>query len=94
MLLSHTRNANFINRIRVSMRKLADTMNANKHVHKENQTERLKVDEKGVQDVVNCFVGFECNQYDSTHTVATAIHSRKVTFIILEEGFATAHTPE
>ena len=46
MLLSHTRNANFINRIRVSMHKLADSKKANKHVHKENETGRLKADEK------------------------------------------------
>ena len=44
MLLSHTRNANFINRIRVSMHKLADSKKANKHVHKENETK--KADEK------------------------------------------------
>ena len=33
---------------RVSMHKLADSKKANKHVHKENQTGRLKGDEKGV----------------------------------------------
>ena len=38
MLLSHTRNVNFINRIRVSMHKLANSKKVNKHVHKENQT--------------------------------------------------------
>ena len=42
MLLPHVRNASFINRIRVSMHKIADTKKANKHVHKENQTEWLK----------------------------------------------------
>ena len=36
MLLSHTRHANFINRIRVSMHKLADVNKLNKHIHKEN----------------------------------------------------------
>ena len=46
MLLSHTRNTNFINRIRVSMHKLTDSKKANKHVHKENLTGMLKADEK------------------------------------------------
>ena len=46
VLLSHTSNANFINRIEVSMHKLADSKKANKHVHKENQTGRLKADVK------------------------------------------------
>ena len=33
-LLSHTRNANFICRIKVFMHKLAGSKKANKHVHK------------------------------------------------------------
>ena len=35
MLLSHAGNGNFINRIRVSMHKLADRKKANKYVHKQ-----------------------------------------------------------
>ena len=75
MLLSHTRNANFINRIRASMYKLAHSNKTNKHDHKENQTGRWKADEKGVQDLVNCFVEFECDPLDSTHSVVTTLHS-------------------
>ena len=48
ILLSHTRNGNFVNRIKVSMHKLADSKKSNQHVHKENQTGRLKADEKGI----------------------------------------------
>ena len=66
MLPSHAENANLINRIRVSMHKLADRKKANKYVHKENQTGRLKVDEKGFQDHVNSFVEFEYDQFDSS----------------------------
>ena len=77
MLLSHTRNANFINRIRVSMHKLVESKKANKHIHKENQTGRFKADEKGVQDLANCFVEFECDPFDSTHTVVTTYTPEK-----------------
>ena len=71
MLLSHTRSANFINRISVSIHKLAGRKKANKHVHKENQAGRLKADKKGVHDLANCFVEFEYDPFDSTHTVVT-----------------------
>ena len=50
------------------------------------------MDEKGVQDLANCFLEFECNPFDSTHTVETALPSGEVAIIKLEEGFATAHT--
>ena len=59
MLLPHTRNANFMNIIRVSMHKLADSKKANKHVHKENHIGRLTADENGVQDLANYFPEFE-----------------------------------
>ena len=90
--LSHTRNANFINRIRVSMLKLADSKKANKHVHKENQTGRFKADKKGVQDLVNCFVEFEYDPFDFTHTVVMTLYSEEVASVKLEEDFATTHT--
>ena len=92
MLLSHTRTANFISRVRVSMHKLADSKKANKHVHKENKTGWLKADEKGVQDLANCFAEFECDPFDSTHTVVMPLHFREVASVKLEEDFATAHT--
>ena len=48
ILLSHTRNGNVLNRIKVSMHKLPHSKKSNQHVHKENQTGRLKVDEKRI----------------------------------------------
>ena len=39
MQVPHVRNASFIYRTRVSMHKISDTKKANKHAHKENQTE-------------------------------------------------------
>ena len=92
ILLSHARNANFINRIRASMHKLADSKKPNKHVHNKNQTGRLKADEKGVQDLANCFVEFQCDPFDSMHTVVTTLHSAEVASVKLEEDFATIHT--
>ena len=92
MPLSHNRNANFINRIKVSMHKLADSKKANKHVHKENQSGRLKADEKRVQELANCFAEFECDPFDSTHTVVTTLHSGEVASVKLEEDFATTPT--
>ena len=92
MLLSHSRNANFLNRIRVSLHKLADSNKANKHVHKENQTGKLKADEKGVEDFAKCFVEFACDPFGSTHAVVTALHSGEVASVKFEEDFATTHT--
>ena len=94
ILLSQARNANFINRIRTSMHKLADSKKPNKHVHKENQTGRLKAHEKGVQDLANCFAEFKCDPFDSTHTVVTTLHSAEVASIKLEEDFASIHTQD
>ena len=74
------------------MHKLADSKKANKHVHKQNQSRRLKVDEKGVQELANCFAEFECDPFDSTHTVVTTLHSGEVASVKLEEDFATAPT--
>ena len=74
------------------MHKLADSKKANKHVHKENQSGRLKADEKGVQELGNCFAEFECDPFDSTHTVVTTLHSGDVASVKLEEDFATAPT--
>ena len=85
MLLSHTRNATFINRTRVSMHKLADSKKSNKHIHKENQTGSLKAHEKEVQDLASCFVEFECDLFDSKHTVVTSLRSRKVVSINLKK---------
>ena len=50
------------------------------------------MDKKGVQDLANCFLEFECNPFHSTRTVETALPSGEVAIIKLEEDFATAHT--
>ena len=82
MLLSHTRSANFINRInRVSMHKLVDSKKANK--------QRLKEDEERVQDLANCFFEFERDPIDSMHTVGKTLLSGEVTLVKLEKDFAT-----
>ena len=78
VLLSHTRSPNLINKIRISTHKLADSKKANKHVHKENQTRRLKAGEEGVQDLANFFL-------------SSTLHSEEVASIEPKEDFATAH---
>ena len=52
----------------------------------------MKADEKGVQDLANCFVEFECDPFDSAHTVVMTLHSGEVASVKLGEVFATAHT--
>ena len=52
----------------------------------------LKKMKKGVQDLANCIAEFECDPFDSTHTVVTTLHSGEVASFKLEEKFATAHT--
>ena len=79
VLLSHTRSPNLINKIRISTHKLADSKKANKHVHKENQTRRLKAGEEGFQDLANSFL-------------SSTLHSEEVASIEPKEDFATAHT--
>ena len=63
------------------MYKLADIKKANKHVHKEKTRNKNK---RGVQNLANCFVEFECDQFDSTHTVVTTLHSGEVSSVKLE----------
>ena len=60
-------------------------------VHKENQTVKLKADEKGVKDLTNLFAEFECDPFDSMHTVVTTLHSEEVASVKFKEDFATAH---
>lgn len=82
MLLSHTRSANFINRInRVSMHKLVDSKKANK--------QRLKEDEERVQDLANCFFEFERDPIDSMLTVGKTLLSGEIALVKLEKDFAT-----
>ena len=51
----------------------------------------LEADKKGVQDLANCFVEFECDRFDSKHTVVTTLHYGEVASVKLEDNFATTH---
>ena len=49
----------------------------------EKYTKKMK---KGVQDLANCIVEFECDPFDSTHTVVTTLHSGEVASVKLEKN--------
>ena len=66
MLLCHTRNANFVNRIRVSLHKAAAFNASSSQMHKENSKFRLKQDELAVHDLESCIVEFNSNPFDPT----------------------------
>ena len=49
----------------------------------EKYTKKMK---KGVQDLANCIVEFECDPFGSTHTVVTTLHSGEVASVKLEKN--------
>ena len=65
MLLSHVRNANLINRIRVCLHVIAN-MEETSRCHAENSTSRLRIDEQAVQDLSSCINEFDCDPFDLT----------------------------
>ena len=57
-LLSNTRNINNINRIRARIHFLADHKKRNKP-HEDSLPSKMKKDEQAIQDLSECFYGFE-----------------------------------
>ena len=64
ILLCHTRNANSVNRIRLSLHEVAKVKLFNSQVHRENTNTRMMLDESAVQDLESCIVEFDCNPFD------------------------------
>ena len=90
MLLCHTRNANFVNRIRISLHKAAELKSSKPNLHKENSKSRLKRDELAVQDLENCIVEFNCNPFDPSNATLKTLQSGEVATTDLQMDFATA----
>ena len=78
MLLCHSRNANFVNRIRVSLHKAANLKSSNSQFHKENAKRRLKSDELAVQDLESCIVEFDCNPFDPSYPTLRTLQSGEI----------------
>ena len=90
MLFCHTRNANFVNRIRVSLHKLANLKSFKSKCHKENTNSRLKNDEIAVQDLENCIIEFNCNPFDPANSALKTLQSGETASVDLITDFTTA----
>ena len=90
MLVCHTRTANFVNRIRVSLHKVANLKSSTSEQHRENTRMRLKYDELAVQDLENCIAEFNCNPFDPINSNLRTLQSGEVASLQLAEDFKTA----
>ena len=78
MLLTHTKTANFVNRVRVSLHQTAK-LKQTSGCHRENTKTRLRLDELAVQDLDNCFVEFEADLFDRSNPKLRTLHSGEIT---------------
>ena len=74
MLLSHVRNANLINRIRVCLHVIAN-MEETSRCHAENSTSRLRIDEQAVKDLSSCINEFDCDPFNLTTLTLRSLQS-------------------
>ena len=88
MLLSHTLTANYVNRIRVSLHKVANLKPS--YVHRENTPRRMKLDELSVQDLDHCFIEFDCDPFSRTDISLKTIHTGKLDDATLQKDFESA----
>ena len=90
MLLIHTRNANFINRVRDSLHTISDLAKSSK-CHSENTKTRLRQDEQAAQDLDACITEFGCDPFDLTNTVLRSLQSGLIASKELVLDLETAH---
>ncbi len=90
MLLTHTRTANSVNRVRTSLHTLANLGEYSKG-HKENTTTRLMLDERGVQDLDDCIDEFDCDPFDLNKPTLRSLQSGLIASDDLIKDFDTAH---
>ena len=91
MLLIHTKNANVLNRIRVSFHELAG-LKSFVSGHRENTVRRLKVDKKAVQDLDQCLTEFECDPFDLSNKVLRTLIAGQVASAVLQSDFENAQS--
>lgn len=65
MLLTYSSN-NKVNQVRGYLHSQAKSA-ASKPTHRENRSQRLKVDEQAVQDIVGCLIEFGSDPFDETN---------------------------
>ena len=90
MLLTHTMNANSINKIRSSLHDQGNLKHS-RPGHKENTKFRLQEDEKCVQNLDSCIMEFDSNPFDLGNTVLRTMQSGQVASVKLVQDFETAH---
>ena len=90
MLLSHTINANSVNRVRAALHEEAN-LKESCACHTENSKFRLCKDENAVQNIVNCLLEFQCNPFDESNTTLTSLQSGQIATDELVHDFETAH---
>ena len=90
ILLCHTRNANSVNRIRISLHEVAKVKLFNSQVHQENTNTRMMLDESTVQDLESCIVEFDCNPFDPSNTTLRTLQSGAIASVALVQDFEMA----
>ena len=90
MLTTHTRNANYVNRVRSSLHKSLNTKSYGSK-HKDNTARRLRVDELVVQDLDRCLIEFECDIFDQDNTTLRTLQSGEIASQELQVDLQSAH---
>ena len=90
MLLSHVRNANLINRIRVCLHVIAN-MEETSRCHAKNSTSRLMINEQAVKDLSSCINEFDCDSFDLTKPTLRSLQSEMIASEELVKDFKTAN---
>ena len=90
IVLCHTRNANYVNRIRLSIHEVAKLKSFNSQVHRVNTYTRMMLDESADLDLENCIVEFDCNPFDPSHTALRTFQSGAIASVALVQDFEMA----
>jgi serine/threonine protein kinase len=91
MLLSHTRNANNVNRVRASVHSDA-ALKLSSQCHSENTKKRLNSDEKAIHDKVKCLQECGSDPFDVNTQNLGTLHSGLLAPEELVNDFETAHS--
>jgi hypothetical protein len=90
MLLTHTQNANNVNRVRASLHAIAK-LKATSQQHADNSTNRMRIDEKAVQDLDCCINEFDSDPFDLSKPALRSLQSGILASEKLVLDFDTAY---
>ena len=89
-LLSHTRNANNVNRLRTKIHNDANMKQRNKTPHVDCTPRQIELDEQAMQDILQCITEFDCNPFDDKDQTLRSLQSGLPASTSLVDDFSTA----